>query len=299
MNRVNRHEAHGPVRTLDREVVAEIAALVARAEHVLVAAGAGMSVDAGFDYGDEVAFARRYPAAVARLGIRCRYHTFGFPWPSPAAQWAWIARHLEETRFSPPPDARPYDRLRELTADKDRFVVTSNADDLFERTGFAIDRIFTRQGSYARFQCLGPCSDATWPTEPWVRGALPAIDGKTEELTDARLHPRCPRCGGPVMLNVRGGDWFVEAPYEPQEQRFHAWLKGAATGPLLVLDVGTGFNTPSVIRWPAERLVATHADAHLVRVNLHHPHVPADLGARAIGLASSGAALWEALAPSA
>ena len=62
------------------------------------------------------------------------YHLFGYPWPSDAVQWGHIARHLEELRFSPPPDATPYERLRSLTEGKDRFVITSNADDLFERT---------------------------------------------------------------------------------------------------------------------------------------------------------------------
>jgi NAD-dependent SIR2 family protein deacetylase len=283
------------VRPLGADVVAEIAALLGAADHVLVAAGAGMSVDAGHDYDDEASFVARYPV-VARLGLRCRYHTFGYPWPSEAVQWGWIARHLEETRFSPPPDPSPYEHLRELTAKHDRFVLTSNADDLFERTGFDRDRIFTRQGSYARLQCLAPCSDATWSSEAWYREARPAIDLATETITDPARIPRCPRCGGAVMLNVRGGDWFVEAPYEPQAERFGAWLAGAARGRLVVLDVGTGYNTPGVVRWPAERIVADHPRAHLVRVNLRHPATPLALGDRGLGVASTGLALWRALA---
>lgn len=279
--------------------VQQVATLLERAEHVLIAAGAGMSVDAGYDYESEAQFVRRFPV-LASQGPRCRYHVFGYPWPDEATQWGHIARHLEEVRFAPPPDPTPYDDLRDLTAGKDRFVLTSNADDLFERTGFDPDRIWTRQGSYSRLQCLGkghrPCSqESTWASGPWVRRAVPAVDLATERLEDPALLPRCPRCGGQAMMNVRGGDWFIEAPYEPQGERFAQWLGQARAGRLLVLDVGTGFNTPVVIRWPAEQITRHHPDAFLVRVNLGHPQVPRELGPRAMGIASAGAPLWARL----
>lgn len=287
-------ESNRPVPLIP-SVVDRVRFLLEQADHVLIGTGAGMSVDAGFDYTSEAQFVRRYPVMASR-GPKTRYHMFGYPWSSPAAQWGHIARHLEELRFSPPPDASPYERLRDLTRGKDRFVLTSNADDLFERTGFDAQRIWTRQGSYSRLQCLAACRDSsTWLSEPWVRAAAPKVDLRTEELTDAALVPRCPSCGGEAMMNVRGGDWFIESPYEPQGERFAEWLKGAQRGRLLVLDVGTGFNTPAVIRWPAERIVARHRDAHLVRVNKHHPDVPVELGSRALGLAESGASLWSAL----
>jgi NAD-dependent SIR2 family protein deacetylase len=265
------------------------------ATHVLVGAGAGMSVDAGFDYTSEAQFVRRFPV-MSRRGPRCRYHMFGFPWPSPALQWGHLARHLEEVRFSTIPDRTPYDQLNALTAGKERFVYTSNADDLFERTGFDVDRIFTPQGSYSRLQCLSSCKPtSTWASEPWVRAALPAINLQTEELTDPSLIPQCPSCGRAAMMNVRGGDWFIEQPYQAQAERFRAWLAQTQGGRLLVLDVGTGFNTPSVIRWPCERLANQHPSANMVRVNVGHPELPPELGANAFGIADSGAALFGAM----
>lgn len=285
----------GPVQPLTPEATERALALIEGADHILVAAGAGMSSDAGFDYTSEAQFVRRYPVMAAR-GPRCRYHVFGYPWPSEAVQWGHIARHLEELRFSPPPDPTPYERLRDLTAGKDRFVITSNADDLFERTGFDAQKIWTRQGSYGRLQCLAACRDtSTWRAEEWVRAAARDVDLATEELTSPSLIPRCPRCGGEAMMNVRGGDWFIEEPYVEPGERFSAWLKQAQRGRLVVLDVGTGFNTPSVIRWPAERIVERHPDAFLVRVNKHHPEVPPALRGRALGIASEGAPLWSAM----
>ncbi|HEY3450579.1 MAG TPA: NAD-dependent protein deacetylase of SIR2 family [Myxococcales bacterium] len=283
------------VAPLSPLVAERVAALLQAADHVLIGAGAGMSVDAGFDYTSEAQFVRRYPV-LSKQGPRCRYHLFGYPWPSPAVQWGHIARHLEELRFGPPPDPVPYEQLRALTETKDRFVVTSNADDLFERLGFSAERLWTRQGSYSRLQCLAPCSpESTWPAGPFVEAAVPKVDLATEELTDPALVPRCPRCGGEAMLNVRGGDWFLETPYQPQGQRFEAWLKKAFAGRLLILDVGTGFNTPSVVRWLVEEIALAHSDADLVRVNAFHPEVPRELGRRGLGIATAGAPLWAAL----
>lgn len=276
--------------------VGRVAEALERATHVLVTAGAGMSVDAGFDYTSEAQFVPRYPV-MARRGPRCRYHMFGYSWPTEAVQWGHLARHLEELRYSPPPDASPYLALRALTDHADRFVLTTNADDLFARTGYDENKLWTRQGSYSRLQCLAACDpSSTWDAESWVKQAAPAVDLASEELRDPALWPRCPRCGGAAVMNVRGGDWFIETPYEPQGARFSAWLRGAQRGRLLVLDVGTGFNTPSVVRWPAEQIAARHPDGRLIRVNKHHPEVPDLPGGRALGLRCDGRDLWKALA---
>jgi hypothetical protein len=83
---------------------------------------------------------------------------------------------------------------------------------------------------------------------------------------------------------VRGGDWFVESPYVAGFHRYRDWLARHSRGKLVVLDIGSGFNTPVWIRWPAERLVQGNPEARLLRVNLHHPEVPAEIASRSVGL---------------
>jgi hypothetical protein len=55
--------------------------------------------------------------------------------------------------------------------------------------------------------------------------------------------------------------------------------------PLLILEIGAGFNTPGVVRYPLERLAAQHADARFVRINREYPEVPDWLTDRAVGIA--------------
>lgn len=271
---------------LDNETVTAIADKLRRADHVLIGAGAGMSVDAGIDYADEEYFAQRFPAML-QYGIRCQYETIGFQGWSEAVQWGFLAAHVNAVRFESRPQPN-YTQLLELVADKDVFVVTSNVDGMFATSGFAEERIYTPQGSYALYQCLEPCTTETWPFKPIIDRILPAIDPVTQAVTDPSLIPRCPNCGGAVMLNVRGGPWFIEAPQEGQRKRYLDWINATEDGTLFVLEIGSGFNTPGVIRWPMEQISDWHEQATLVRVNPDYPHVPAELGDRAMAIQARG-----------
>ena len=55
---------------------------------------------------------------------------------------------------------------------------------------------------------------------------------------------------------------------------------------LLVIEVGAGFDTPSVIRWRLERIVDAAQDARFMRSNPQSPRVPAAFASR---VASVGA----------
>ena len=104
---------------------------------------------------------------------------------------------------------------------------------------------------------------------------LPFVNKETQELTNPDAIPKCPKCSGPMMMNVRyeflpavlyalcmhacaamsscnqrGGDWFVEDHFKEQAVRMSMFLKDAAKpgNKLVLLEIGAGFNTPTVIR---------------------------------------------------
>ena len=116
---------------------------------------------------------------------------------------------------------------------------------------------------------------------------MAGIDPVTQEVADPACVPRCLHCGGEVFMNVRGGDWFVEEPYRPQMERWRAWFGGMRPDErLLLLDVGSGFNTPSVVRWPMERIALRDPLARIVKINLHHADLPRELGGRGLSVAA-------------
>ena len=281
---------------LDPEIVSRCCDLIREADGILIGAGAGLSADAGLDYKDTARFARLFPAMVKR-GFRMQAELIGYKGWSPEIQWGYLATHVNEMRFKAPPHP-VYGRLLDLVRNKNYFVMTSNVDEMFVKNSFDAKRVFTPQGSYALMQCLKPCRNKTWPTKPIIDRILPKIDPKTQEVTDPEVIPRCPYCGGPVFMNVRGGDWFLEDPYEEQAERFSDWVNHKR-GRLLALEIGAGFNTPGVIRWPMERVVHFHPEAHLVRVNLQWPQVPREIADKSVSLQCSAmkavTALWTAM----
>ncbi len=284
-------------RELSGDLAQKLARIVGEAEHILIGAGAGLSADAGYDYTESVQFLKRYPYLKA-IGVHCRYLSIGFRWPRKSMEWAFYARHLEEDLYSPPPNPAPYLQLKDLTARADRWVFTSNADDLFPRLGFSPERLWTVQGTFSSLQCLRPCCEEVWESRPYIDRLLPMVDLETGDLRNASAVPLCPHCGGDMMLNVRGGKWFVEKPYEGQRAAFLKWLEQAADGRLVVIEIGAGFNTPSVIRWPCEAIVARHRNAHLIRVNPDYPETQLPLGGRATRIAARAAPLLSLLSNS-
>ncbi|MFC0435672.1 NAD-dependent protein deacetylase of SIR2 family [Kutzneria buriramensis] len=256
------------------------------AEHVLVAAGAGLSAAAGYDYGDAARFAELFPA-LHKAGLRARYQLIGLPLPQPLL-WGYWSVHVDDIRFGP--GANPvYQQLREIVGGRDHFVMTSNVDGLFERNGFSRERIWTPQGDYARYQCELPCTRQTWASRPIVEAALATYDPESGTVTSP---PTCPNCGGRVFLNVRKGPEFIEDPYVATGRRLAKWLEDrAASGGLVVLEIGAGLSTPTVIRRPAEAIVRGTSGARLIRVNQGHPRIPGDLSDRALSVPYDAATL--------
>ena len=105
-----------------------------------------------------------------------------------------------------------------------------------------------------------------------------------------------------MFFNVREDATFVETPYLDQAEHCVGWINSAMNEPLFILEIGAGFNTPSVIRYPLERIAAKHADARFVRINLEHPTVPVSLRDRGLGIAGDAgevvASMWEAFTKS-
>jgi NAD-dependent SIR2 family protein deacetylase len=268
-------------------------------DRVLIGAGAGLSAAAGIDYTDVDSFARLFPALVRR-GFRARYELIGFDDWTPAEKWGYWATHVNDVRFG---DRRHavYATLLDLIRDKDYFVLTSNVDAMFARNGFDEQRIYTPQGDYAGMQCLTPCRREVWQSRPVIDRLLPAIDAATQAVRDPDVLPRCPWCHGEVFLHVHAGPWFIHEPFAGQAKRFRRWLDGARGQATLVIEVGAGFNTPAVVRWPMEWIARAIPNAQFVRINSDQADVPTELAGRSMTLQADArdvlTALWSRCAP--
>jgi NAD-dependent SIR2 family protein deacetylase len=260
-----------------------VAGLLDEAECVLIGAGAGLSAAAGLNYQDPELFARWYPQ-FTRLGIRTIWEGITTHWrPNDSNRrrfWAFWAQHILRIRYNTLATS-VYSGLRRLMAEKEHFVITTNVDGQFVKAGFRPDTLFTPQGDYGRFQCDRPCCDKLHDNHHLVQQMVANTDPESLLVRDADI-PRCPSCGSYLERNLRKDHHFVEGPYMERQPAYAGFVDNSVTGKLLLLEFGVGFNTPSIIRWPFERLVQSHPCATLVRVNPDDPSVPNAIGRKSL-----------------
>lgn len=241
-------------------VIDKIAEAIHDSERILIGAGAGLSAAAGIDYTDPVTFAKLFPKWVER-GYRMQYEFVGFEDWSQAEKWAYWATHVNYV-FYQYPRSLLYHKLHEIVWDKDFYVITSNADGMFIKSGFERDRVFQAQGNYERLNCTRQCTRETWDTKPFIDRILANIDLDTFQVADPALLPTCPHCGAPLFIAFR-----FRQDYEQWAENYQRWLDGTMDKKLLVVEIGVGLNTPGVIRWPFEQLVHIHSNVLFIRIN--------------------------------
>ena len=255
------------------------------ADSVLIVAGAGMSVKKGeMVYVNTDDFAKHYPFFL-KWGYRTGYEGMGLmfdPSVPDTAKWGYWAHHLRNSRYVFEPNDG-YETLLNMLKDKDYFVMTSNTDGCFERSGFDKDRIYTAQGDFNYFQCFpNPCRpDAVFEAGPTLEKLHKNVD-KDGNVPESMI-PKCKYCGGKVFGNVRFGGGFCHYVYEEQNDVFRKWLMekmDSKAGNVAILEIGAGFNTPIVTRIPAESFARDLGSrGHFIRINPSDPKVPSDINA--------------------
>ena len=237
--------------------------LLREADGVLIGAGAGLSTAAGIRYDGED-FQREFRQWIDRYGITNLYSSGFYPFATEEEYWACWARHIWFCRYRP--DGLPlYKALLRVVSGKDYFVFTTNVDAQFEKSGFDVDRIFACQGDYGLFQTESGRSTQLYPNEQMVRRMMAAtVDCRIP--TD--LIPRDTETGERLVPNLRVDDHFVEDDHWYQQaERYRQFVEQHRDGRLVLLELGVGFNTPGIIRFPFEKMAATYPHTALVRFN--------------------------------
>lgn len=238
------------------------------ADCVIVGAGAGFSAAAGQEYGGE-RFTRNFGDFAHRYGIEDMYagmfHKFG----TEEERWAYTARHVLLNRFENEASTGLFKLLRTLLTGKDYFVITTNVDGLFGKSGFEAERVFEVQGDYGYMQCGHGCHDGLYNDEDLVRKMASST---ADCRIPSQLVPHCPKCGGRMELHIRKDAYFVEDKgWKAMIERYLSFAEKATKGRALLIELGVGFNTPTIIRFPFERMAAYNNGVTLVRMNKDFP----------------------------
>ena len=81
------------------------------------------------------------------------------------------------------------------------------------------------------------------------------------------LIPKCPVSGGKVTMNLRADDTFVEDDgWHAAAERYSNFVR-TRKGKVLFLELGVGFNTPVIIKYPFWQMTAENPAATYACVN--------------------------------
>ncbi len=245
------------------------AELIARADALIVTAGAGMGVDSGLpDFRGPEGFWGVYPA-LGRAGIR--FEDIASPQAfedDPYLAWGFYGHRLNLYR-----ETVPHEGFRILLGIGERmphgaFVFTSNVDGQFQKAGFDEERIVECHGSIHHLQCLKGCGEHIWS----AGGFRPVIDAQACRIVSPL--PACPLCRSLARPNIlMFGDWsWMRARTYQQQLQFRRWRQEVERP--VVIEIGAGTAIPSV------RVFGEEQGCPLIRINRREWHIrrPDDAG---------------------
>ena len=232
------------------------------ADYILIGAGAGLSTAAGIEYTGE-RFERYFKDFIEKYDFTDMYSSGFYPFKTSEEKWAYWARHVFANRYDVG-KTDVYQKLLKLVEDKDYFVLTTNVESQFWINGFEDERIFATQGDYGLLQCENACHNKLYPNKDQV---FEWMDETEDFKIPSELVPKCPVCGGEMDLNLRKDNFFVEdEKWHEMNRNYSNFLEGV-DGKIVFLEIGVGFNTPGIIRYPFEQMTYDNSDATLIRLN--------------------------------
>ena len=270
--------------------LSDIKELTANADAIVIGAGAGLSTSAGFAYSGE-RFDKYFSDFKERYKFTDMYSGGFYPYETLEEYWAFWSRYIYINRYMDAP--KPvYDNLYELVKDKDYFVITTNVDHCFQKAGFDKHRLYYTQGDYGLFQCSEPCHKKTYDNEDIIRkmvmaqgyefkedGSLYLPEGRNLKLTvPSELVPYCPECGKPMSMNLRADNTFVEDEgWHVAAKRYEQFLERHKNLNIVFIELGIGYNTPVIIKYPFWQMTDKWQHAHYICLNYGQAYAPDEI----------------------
>jgi len=270
----------------DRQIE-RAAGMLRAADYVLVGTGAGLSTAAGAQYGGRF-FEENFGEFQEKYGkghyMQDMYSAGFYPFPDEESFWGYWSKQALlagiDADFTP-----LHQTLLEMLESKKMFVLSTNADNQFVKAGLPEEKIFCTQGDYFHIQCAKGC-------HPKIYDAVEMFRQMDQARKDCKVPsfmvPKCPVCGGAMNMNLRSDNYFVEdEAWHQAEERFGDFISemlSAKNAKVVLLELGVGFNTPTIIRFPFEKLAGQHENISLIRLNLKEAVIPESLGDRAVGI---------------
>jgi NAD-dependent SIR2 family protein deacetylase len=263
---------------LQERKIAKLKKEIESADAIVLGAGAGLSTSAGFVYNGE-RFEKTFSDFEEKYGFHDMYTGGFYPYETPEEFWAYWSRYIFVNRYLDAP--KPvYEDIYALVKDKDYFVLTTNVDHCFQKAGFDKKRLFYTQGDYGLFQCSEPCCQETFDNETMIRSMM---EQQEDMKIPSALLPVCPHCGKPLTTNLRADNSFVEDEgWHRAAERYGNFLRAREHQHVLYLELGVGYNTPGIIKYPFWQMTMKNPKAVYACINYGEAYCPKEIEQQSI-----------------
>ena len=263
---------------MNNKLIQRLKEEIENSDYILIGAGAGLSTSAGFLY-DGKRFEENFKDYINKYGFTDMYSAGFYNFPTLEEYWAYFSLYVYINRYDIE-ENETYLNLYNIVKNKNYFVITTNVDGRFVDSKFDKDKIFAVQGDFSLFQCSKPCRQETFYNEKYIREM---IKYKKEMKIPTELIPKCPYCGRNMSMNLRADDTFVQDKnWDNQKSKYEEFLKMSENSKILFLELGVGFNTPSIIKYNFWRMTLNNKNSIYASINLGECYCASDIEERSI-----------------
>ena len=259
-----------------QETLEKVAEKIKDAEYILIGGAAGMSSASGinsYDINDPIYLenfkdieAKYHAGSIWRLYYLKEYT--GQDWESREDYWGFITTlmhfDLHERIY------QPYIDLKEILANKNYDIVTTNQDVQFPRA-FPEKDVAVIQGDWRYLQCSRRCHDKVYPSVELCDKLFSHVkDGKLP----SDLIPRCPKCNAEMHEWVRGPRFLQGSFYDEQYEKYRNFMDKAKKTKSVLLELGVGMMTPMFIKEPFMSIADDNHNCTYIPINPKHAIIP-------------------------
>lgn len=263
------------------DALIQLAQKIQEADAILIGGGSGLSSAAGYEhYHWSSAMAQALEPFREYYGFQSPMAGFYHCYSSYEEQWGYYSHYIRFMHEAP--TGRPYEDLRAIVQGKPCFVLTTNVDMQFDRV-FKREQICSYQGSFGYCQCSQPCEDRLMPNRNMIAKLVQSMDGVR---IPKEMVPRCKECGRVLAPWVRDDTFLEGSEWKASAERYLAflrhWLLKQTDKKLLLLELGVGEMTPSIIKLPFWKLTEKNEHVFYACLNRAKSQAPEHLRGKSL-----------------
>ena len=260
------------------ELIKKLKSSIEKSDYILIGAGVGLSVSAGFsDEGER--FDKYFSEYKDKYGLTDMYNAGFYNYPTLEDFWGYFSLLVYVNRYDIPAD-ETHLNLLEIVKNKNYFIITTNVDGRFDEANFDKDKLFKVQGDYSLFQCSVPCRQETFYNEKQIREM---VKSRKNLKIQKELIPKCPNCGKNMSMNLRCDNTFVQDDnWYHSMDRYKKFLNKAKNNNILFLELGVGFNTPAIIKYSFWDMALKNENSIYANIDLNNAFAVSGLEKRSV-----------------